>query len=63
MPQGSISAPLFYLVYINDIRVDLRCDVKPFVDATSLFTIVKNVSDAANNLNHDLDLTKHRALQ
>ena len=35
--QGSALGPLFFLVYINDIVENLSCDVKMFVDDTSLF--------------------------
>ena len=52
VPQGSILVPLLFLVYINDLTVDLRCDVRLFGDNTSLFTIIKNASDAATDLNH-----------
>ena len=55
MPQGSILEPLFFLVYINDIAVGLKCNVKLFADDTSLFTVVEDSDTAANDMNHDLD--------
>ena len=59
--QGYILGPLFFLVYINDLTNDLKCNVKPFGDDTSLFTVVHNTTAAADDMNHDLELIRHRA--
>ena len=52
---------MFFLVYINDLTENLKCNVKPFADDTSLFTVVKNSSTAAEAMNHDLELIKQWA--
>ena len=43
-------------MYINDLAIGLRCNVKLFADDTSLFTVVEDSNTAASDMNHDLDL-------
>ena len=54
--KGSILGPLFFLVYINDLTADLKCNVNLFADDTSLFTVVRESNGAANDMDHDLNL-------
>ena len=56
VPQGSILGPLLFLVYINDLRNELKSNVKHFTDDTSLFTMVKDKQESVDVLNHDLSL-------
>ena len=42
--------------HINDLVNELKCDVRIFADDTSIFKIVHNVTEAYEDLKHDLSL-------
>jgi hypothetical protein len=54
MPQGSILGSLFFIIFINDIVIDIQSTIKLFADDTSLYLIIDNPQTTADILNRDL---------
>ena len=55
VPQCSILGPLLFLLYINDIVIDIGSNIRLFADDISLYIIVEDPVVAANCLNSDLN--------
>ena len=47
-------APMLFLLYINDIVENINSSIRLFADDTSLYIIVDNPVEAANQLSSDL---------
>ena len=56
VPQGSVLGPLLFLIYINDVERNIKCNIKFFADDTMLFSKVKDPKISASDLNHDLEI-------
>ena len=62
-PSRLSFSPLIILIYINDLEVNIKSNVKFFADDTMLFSFVRNPSISALELNHDLQLISDWAYQ
>ena len=54
-PQDSVLVPLFFLIYINDLAEGISSTAKLFADETSLFSVVNNNDESANQIHMNLE--------
>ena len=54
IPQASILGSLSSLIYINNLPNSFNSNVKLFAGDTSLFSVIRNITDSVNLLSSDL---------
>ena len=63
VPQGSVLGPLLFLIYINDLQVNIKSNVKFFADDAMLFSIIRDPQITASELDHDFEVINQWAYQ
>ena len=54
VPQGSVLGPLLFLIYINDLHMNVKSKVRLFADDTALYLTI-SISFQSEILQKDLD--------
>ena len=63
VPQDSVSGPILFLIYINNLPDGIKSICKIFADETSLFSEVKDKNCSTVELNNDLKIISNWAIQ
>lgn len=56
VPQGSVLGPLLFLIYVNDVAVNMLSMCRLFADDNSLQYSSNNILNIEHILNHDLKI-------
>ena len=55
VPQGSILGPLLFLIYVNDMKGALDCNLLLYADDSALLVSGKSILEIENKLGHELN--------